>query len=129
MTETGLITAEELLEKLAQLTAEDTSEAAIIFGDLVSQEARRTMCLEAIRAFHRNATLHWLERAAKAVCPFCDMGDPFEPMPAHLHDEMPMFHAGANHLSCRRRCEAQRIWQLIPKDPAPAGEVKPWRPN
>ena len=50
-----LIPAAELLERLAQLTQEDTSEVASIFDDPVSQEDRRTSCLSEIRKFQRNA--------------------------------------------------------------------------
>ncbi len=107
-----LNTADELLERLAQLTIydEDTGEGAIIFGDPVSREDRRKSCLAEIQAFQRNA----LEAAAKAVCPWCSSGE------KRTHD------ADRGWLHPTADCAADEIWDLIPVDPAPAGtETKP----
>lgn len=107
---TDLITAEELLERLARLTHEDTSEGAMIFGDPVSQEDRRQSCLEEIRAFHRNAAQHFFEAAAKAVCGDCKTGAP----PIEVAGVL--WHRGIVW------CKANPIRLLMSETPVPAGQ-------
>ncbi len=63
-----------------------------------------------IRDIQRNAERHHLERAAKAVCPDCEMGTTRD----GTHHT---YHVGNGTL-----CHAAAIWKLIPNDPALAVE-------
>ncbi len=77
---------------------------------------RRADVLRLVEKAQRNA----LEAAAKAVCLACRQDTP--------HDQRIKFGFMVHVIDAhgdRYRCTAQPIWELIPKDPAPADEVKP----
>jgi hypothetical protein len=107
MTETDLITAEDIVEDL-----EESGFSPMTWGvgkDSPAAHEWRARMLTTVRDIQRNVAQHWLERAAEAVEDIVIVENRVTIQAAKL---------------TRHSC-ADAIRKLIPKDPAPAGEVKP----